>query len=159
MLVGIKLRAHPTPSQKQVLSQWMGCARVIWNAKVDEEKYYRTFARRFCVVGTYAPIDTKTAQFKSKELTPWLSQCPSQILRNSAVNWYKTYQKFMKGVCGRPKRKPKTDRGSIYLTRFMCVKSAVNIMCLSAMRTTRVKMSYQATLNTYRTCKIQQKNI
>ena len=117
MLVGIKLRAHPTPSQKQVLSQWMGCARVIWNAKVDEEKYYRTFARRFCVVGTYAPIDTKTAQFKSKELTPWLSQCPSQILRNSAVNWYKTYQKFMKGVCGRPKRKPKTDRGSIYLTR------------------------------------------
>ncbi|MCB5162966.1 RNA-guided endonuclease InsQ/TnpB family protein [Marinomonas algarum] len=109
MLVGIKLRAHPTPSQKQVLSQWMGCARSIWNAKVDEEKYYRTFARRFCVVGTYAPIDTKTAQFKSKELSPWLYQCPSQIIRNSAVNWYQTYQKFMKGACGRPKRKPKTN--------------------------------------------------
>jgi len=117
MLTGIKLRANPTSYQKLVLSQWMGCARSIWNAKVDEEKYYRTFARKYYPTGTYAPIDQKTSQFKSKELTPWLSRCPSQIIRNSAVNWYQTYQKFMKGVCGRPKRKPKTDRGSIYLTR------------------------------------------
>ncbi len=117
MLTGIKLRANPTSYQKLVLSQWMGCARSIWNAKVDEEKYFRTFARKYYPTGTYAPIDQKTSQFKSKELTPWLSRCPSQIIRNSAVNWYQTYQKFMKGVCGRPKRKPKTDRGSIYLTR------------------------------------------
>jgi len=117
MLTGIKLRVNPTSQQKLVLSQWMGCARVIWNAKVDEEKYYRTFARKYYPVGTYAPIDQKTSQFKSKELTPWLYQCPSQIIRNTAVNWYQTYQKFMKGICGRPKRKSKTDRGSIYLTR------------------------------------------
>ena len=117
MLTGIKLRANPKTNQKLVLSQWMGCARVVWNAKVDEEKYYRTFARKYYPIGTYAPIDQKASQFKSKELTPWLSQCPSQIIRNTAVNWYQTYQKFMKGQCGRPKRKPKTDRGSIYLTR------------------------------------------
>ena len=117
MLSGIKLRANPTSNQKLVLSQWMGCARSIWNAKVDEEKYYRTFARKYYPIGTYAPIDQKTAQFKSKELSPWLYQCPSQIIRNSAVNWYQTYQKFMNGGCGRPKRKPKTDRGSIHLTR------------------------------------------
>ena len=100
-----------------MLSQWMGCARLVWNAKVAEEKYYRTFARKYYPIGTYAPIDQKTSQFKSKELTPWLSKCPSQIIRNSAVNWYQTYQKFMKGLCGRPKIKPKLDRGSIYLTR------------------------------------------
>ncbi|EJA7355538.1 TPA: transposase [Vibrio cholerae] len=117
MLTGIKLRANPTSNQKLVLSQWMGCARSIWNAKVDEERYYRTFARKYYPIGTYAPLDQKTSQFKSKELSPWLYQCPSQILRNSAVNWYQTYQKFMKGACGRPKRKPKTDKGSIYLTR------------------------------------------
>ena len=95
----------------------MGCARSIWNAKVEEERYYRTYARKYCTIGTYAPIDQTTSQFKSKELSPWLSECPSQILRNSAVNWYQTYQKFMSGKCGRPKRKPKTDKGSIYLTR------------------------------------------
>ncbi|MVC38757.1 transposase [Vibrio cholerae] len=117
MLTGIKLRANPTSNQKLVLSQWMGCARSIWNAKVDEERYYRTFARKYYPIGTYAPLDQKTSQFKSKELSPWLYQCPSQILRNSAVNWYQTYQKLMKGACGRPKRKPKTDKGSIYLTR------------------------------------------
>lgn len=57
MLTGIKLRANPTSDQKLVLSQWMGCARSIWNAKVDEERYYRTFARKYYPIGTYAPID------------------------------------------------------------------------------------------------------
>ncbi|RAU19756.1 transposase [Nitrincola tibetensis] len=117
MLTGIKLRANPTPHQRLILSQWMGCARSIWNAKVEEEHYYRTYARKYCAIGTYAPIDQTTAQFKSTELTPWLNNCPSQILRNSAVNWFKTYKKFMSGQCGRPKHKPKTDKGSIHLTR------------------------------------------
>ena len=48
MLTGIKLRAHPTSHQKLILSQWMGCARSIWNAKVEEERYYRTYARKYC---------------------------------------------------------------------------------------------------------------
>jgi putative transposase len=117
MLTGIRLRANPTLSQKRVLSQWMGCARVIWNAKVDEERYYRTFARKYYPNGTYAPLDQTTAQFKDPELTPWLSGCPSQILRNSAVTWHSTCQKFLKGVCRRPKRKAKTDCASIHLTR------------------------------------------
>jgi putative transposase len=111
------MKANPTSNQKLILSQWMGCARLVWNAKVAEEKYYRTFACKYYPRGTYAPIDQKTSQFKSKELTPWLYKCPSQIIRNSAVNWYQTYQKFMKGLCGKPKIKPTTDRGSIYLTR------------------------------------------
>lgn len=117
MLTGIKLKANPTSQQRLILSQWMGCARLIWNAKVSEEKYYRTFARKYCPIGVYAPIDQKTSHFKSKELTPWLYQCPSQIIRNSAVNWFKTYQKFMKGACGKPRRKPKRDCASIHLTR------------------------------------------
>lgn len=117
MILGIRLKANPTPKQKQTLSQWMGCARLIWNAKCDEERYYATFARKYYPIGTYAPIDQKTSQFKNKDLTPWLYACPSQIIRNAAVNWYQTYKNFMKGQCGKPKRKPKTDKGSIHLTR------------------------------------------
>lgn len=117
MLQGIRYKANPTSEQKLILSQWMGCARMIWNAKCDEHRYYSTFARKYYPIGTFAPIDQKASQFKSKELTPWLYGCPSQIIRNSAVNWYQTYQKFMKGICGKPKRKPKTDKGSIHLTR------------------------------------------
>ena len=40
MLQGIRLKANPTENQKVILSQWMGCARVIWNAKCDEIAYY-----------------------------------------------------------------------------------------------------------------------
>lgn len=114
---GIRLKANPTGSQKQTLSQWMGCARVIWNAKCDEHRYYSTFAKKHFPLGTYAPLDQTFALFKDKELTPWLSECPSQILRNEAVKWYQTYQRFFKKLGGRPKRKKKTDRGSIHLTR------------------------------------------
>jgi putative transposase len=117
MLLGIRLKANPTEPQKLILSQWMGCARYIWNAKCDEERYYTTFARKFYPIGTYAPIDQKASQFKNKELSPWLYKCPSQIIRNAAVNWYQTFKKFIKGQCGKPTRKPKIDKGSIHLTR------------------------------------------
>jgi putative transposase len=117
MLTGVKFKANPTSKQKLILSQWMGCARFIYNAKVGEEKYYNTFAKKYYPLGVYAPIDQKTAQFKSLDSTSWLSNCPSQILRNSAVSWYQTYQKFIKGACGKPKFKAKNDRGSIHLTR------------------------------------------
>jgi len=114
---GIRLKAHPTGPQKRTLSQWIGCARVVWNAKCDEHRYLSTFARKHMPLGTYAPLDQSFASFKDAELTPWLSECPSQILRNEAVNWYRTYQRFFKKLCGRPVRKKKTDRGSIHLTR------------------------------------------
>ena len=117
MIQGIRYKANPTSEQKLILSQWMGCARMIWNAKCDEHRYYSTFARKYCPIGTFAPVDQKASQFKSRELTPWLYDCPSQIIRNSAVNWYQTYQKFMKGICGNPRHRPKSDRGSIHLTR------------------------------------------
>ena len=116
MLTGIRLQANPTKKQKLILNQWMGCARFIWNAKCKEEAYYNTFAKKYCPVGTYAPIDQTTSQFKDNELTPWLKSCPSQILRNSSSNWYSTYQKYMKRICGKPKEKKKSSYSSIHLT-------------------------------------------
>ena len=93
MLMGIKYKANPTEEQKLILSQWMGCSKVIWNAKCEEEKYLSTYARKYLPIGTYPEVDTKFSQYKNNELTPWLSKCPSQLLRNSATNWYKTYWK------------------------------------------------------------------
>jgi hypothetical protein len=117
MLMGIKLQAHPTEDQKLILSQWMGCARSIWNAKCQEDKYLTTFARKYLPVNTYAPIDQAFSRYKDKELSPWLFHCPSQILRNSTVNWYQTYRRFIKGLCGKPHIKKKRDGGSIHLTK------------------------------------------
>ncbi|MBD5606007.1 MAG: transposase, partial [Candidatus Eremiobacteraeota bacterium] len=117
MLTGIALQAHPTERQKLIISQWIGCARFIWNAKCEEEKYLMHFARRYLPKGTYPSADQTFSQYKDKELSPWLFDCPSQILRNSATHWYQTYRNFLKGQCGKPNRKKKSERGSIHLTQ------------------------------------------
>lgn len=115
MLTGIRYKAYPTDTQAKTLAQWIGCARVIWNAKCDEDKYLRTFARKYLSIGVYPAPDQSYSQYKS-DLTPWLSECPSQILRNSATIWHETYRKFFKKQCGRPVRKSR-DKGSyIWLT-------------------------------------------
>lgn len=116
MLTGCKFKANPTSEQKCVLSQWMGCARFIWNAKCEENRYLCSFARRYLPLDTFPSIDQTYSQYKT-ELSPWLFQVPSQILRNSASNWYQTYKMFIRGICGRPRRKKKSDVGSVLLTR------------------------------------------
>ena len=117
MLKGISLKANPTREQKVILSQWMGCARFIWNAKCEEDEYLRSFSKRYLPIKTFPKTDQSFSQYKNRELSPWLFECPSQILRNSSSNWYKTYQSFLKGICGRPKRKRKGSQESIHLTR------------------------------------------
>lgn len=64
MLMGIKLQAHPTKDQKLILSQWMGNARFIWNAKCQDNKYLTNFVRKYLPVNTYAPIDQKYSLYK-----------------------------------------------------------------------------------------------
>jgi putative transposase len=117
MLKGVSLQAHPTEMQKLFLSRWMGCARFLWNAKCEEDHYLCSFAKRYLPIGTYAKVDQSFARYKNRDLSPWLFDCPSQILRNSATNWYKTYDAFLKGFCGKPKRKRKGCVESIHLTR------------------------------------------
>ncbi len=116
MTLGIRLKANPTQEQKKILSQWMGCARYIWNAKTSQEKELRRVLDSK-ETKEYPKIDASYAHFKDKEETPWLFNCPSVILRNSIANWYTTYQNFFKKRCGRPQHKKKDGRGSIYLTR------------------------------------------
>ncbi|HYA86612.1 MAG TPA: helix-turn-helix domain-containing protein [Nitrospirota bacterium] len=89
---GNKFRCYPTEDQKRVLSQWMGCQRLIYNAKVEEDRYFRTVSRKaLAFVGLRPPVDQQYAQFKSKELTPYLYEVPSQILRNGATRFMQAY--------------------------------------------------------------------
>lgn len=125
MQTGIRYKAYPTAEQAEVLSQWIGCARVIWNAKCDEDRYLRTFARKYLPIKTYAQPDKSYSQYKT-ELTPWLKDCPSQILRNSAAIWANTYAKFFKKECGRPVRKTRQKGNYIWVTRELFQLAKVN---------------------------------
>ncbi len=117
MLNGVIFPAYPTNEQIIKISQWFGCARFIWNAKSEENDYLSKYAKKYLPIGTYPPIDQTFSQYKDKYLTPWLFDCPSQILRNSVSNWYYTYRQFIKGFCNKPKRKRKTNYASIHLTK------------------------------------------
>jgi putative transposase len=117
MLLGVSFLAHPTKNQKKIISQWIGCARFIWNAKCAEDFYLSRFAKKHLPIETYPKANQTYCQYKDRILSPWLSDCPSQILRNSSANWYATYKNFLKGLCNKPKRKKKSDKGSIFLTR------------------------------------------
>ncbi|HND19875.1 MAG TPA: transposase [Acidobacteriota bacterium] len=113
---GVKFKANPTGEQKRILSEWMGCARFVYNAKVEEMDYFWTFRQHnLALTGYSLPIDQTYSQFKT-ELTPWLSDCPSQILRNAVTKWYEAFQRFRQGKSGLPVKKKKGKRDSILLT-------------------------------------------
>jgi putative transposase len=102
MQVGNKFRCYPTPAQEQTLLQWIGCQRNIYNAKVQEDQYFRRFARKSLQhAGQTVPIDQQYSQFKT-DLAPWLSEVPSVVLRNGAVLWKQAYSRYFSRLGGRP---------------------------------------------------------
>ena len=116
MQIGTKFRCYPTPAQEQILLQWIGCQRHIYNAKVREDQYFRRFAHKSLQhVGQYAPIDQQYSQFKT-DLTPYLSEVPSVLLRNGAVLWKQAYGRYFSKLGGRPTIHKKHGQQSVWLT-------------------------------------------
>ena len=116
MQVGNKFRCYPTTAQAKILLQWIGCQRNIYNAKVREDQYFRRFAHKSLNhAGQYAPIDQQYSQFKS-ELTPYLSEVPSVLLRNGAVLWKQAYGRYFSKLGGRPTIHNKHGKQSVWLT-------------------------------------------
>lgn len=114
---GIKFRCYPTEKQATILSQWIGCQRLIYNAKVSEDRYFRTFlSKSLSLAGSRVPIDQQYSQFKDKDLTPFLYDVPSQILRNAAVRFRGAYSRFFAGLAERPTCKSKHGRQAVWLT-------------------------------------------
>lgn len=116
MQIGNKFRIYPTPIQAQALLRWIGCQRFIYNSKVGEDRYFRTFARKsLALTGEYPPIDQKYAQFIGTE-TGWLQEVPSVVLRNGAVLWRQAYGRFFKKLGGRPAIHRRHGKQSVWLT-------------------------------------------
>jgi putative transposase len=116
MINGIRCRAYPSFEQSQTLSNWIGCARVIYNAKVAEMLYFQTFSRKALGADPMPDIDQAYSHFKSKDLTPYLYDVPSQILRNASTQFMTAWQRHLKGLASRPTFKAKGQRDSVTLT-------------------------------------------
>ena len=116
MLNGYKFRLYPNQEQQQILFQWIGCQRLIYNAKVQEDRYFRQFAQRMVgTAGEPIPVDQQYSQFIT-DRTPFLRAVPSQILRNGAVKFRQAYSRFFQKLGGRPKIKKKTGRQAVWVT-------------------------------------------
>ena len=111
-ICGVKFRAYPTKEQQKILSEWIGCARVIYNCKVaQDQRNYQEYKQ----TGVKSPVDQAYSHFKTPD-KEWLKNCPSQILRNSSSNWYVAKQRFFKGLAKNPRKKKKGDRDTVLLT-------------------------------------------
>lgn len=116
MQIGNRFRCYPTPAQAQTLLQWIGCQRYVYNAKVGEDQYFRRFAHKSLThTGQFAPIDQQYSQFKT-ELTPWLSDVPSIVLRNGTVLWKQAYSRYFQKLGGRPTIHKRHGKQAVWLT-------------------------------------------
>ncbi|GAV19800.1 putative transposase [Mariprofundus micogutta] len=116
MQIGNKFRCYPDKRQQEILHRWIGCQRFIYNAKVREDRYFRSFSRQsLSLAGMKTPVDQKYAQFISEE-TVWLKDTPSQLLRNGATLWKQAYQRFFNGLAKRPKLHKRIGRQSVWIT-------------------------------------------
>jgi putative transposase len=114
---GVRFAASPDSALAVVLSQWIGCQRFIYNGKVQEDRYFSTVYRRtLAFTGSQTPLDQKYAQFKDRELTPWLYDVPSQILRNGAVRWMAAKQNQLQGLSKAPVTKRAHGRQTVLIT-------------------------------------------
>ena len=114
---GFRFRCYPTLAQAQILLRWIGCQRFIYNAKVTEDRYYRKFAgKALDLTGFYPPVDQQYSRYIHPDLTPWLKEVPSQVLRNGAARWRRAYARYFQGLGGRPVIKKKIGRQAVWLT-------------------------------------------
>ena len=113
---GYRFRLYPTPEQTQILLRWIGCQRVIYNAKVSEDRYFRKFRQhQIDLIGAPIPIDQGYSHYIG-ESTGWLKDVPSQLLRNGAVLWKQAYARYFEGLGGRPTYHSKRGEQSVWLT-------------------------------------------
>ncbi len=96
-LGGYRFRLYPDRGQEQALLRWIGCQRLIYNAKVQEDRYCRRFQRRLVTLaGMSVPIDQEYRRFITED-TAFLREVPSRVLRNGAALWRQAYGPVLRG--------------------------------------------------------------
>jgi len=102
-----------------MLAHWIGCQRVVQNAKVDEFDYQQWLRRR--AIFNNVPTEDRWAfdqaysHFKT-DVNPWLAEVPSQILRNGIYRAKAAFTRYWSGLGGKPHRRHKSPTESVIVT-------------------------------------------
>jgi len=127
MQIGFRTRCYPRPRMAGTLAQWIGCQRVAKTAKHEELAYFLWLRSRAVLSPSWRgpdpqeeafPLDQTFSQYKT-ELTPWLSDVPSQVLRNGVTLYKQAWARHWGNPAHfrRPRRPKKGDSHSVWLTR------------------------------------------
>lgn len=116
---GVRFVALPDAQQAATLRRWIGCQRHIFSAKVEEDRLFamqrRMMLREDAGAVIRMPLDRLYAQFKDDDLTPWLSDVPSQVLREGTYRWFNAKQRQLKGLAKPPRKRSRRDFNSVML--------------------------------------------
>jgi len=109
-MIAYKFRAYPDQKQLEVLKQFAGCVRFVYN-------YMLALSKERC---EKEGIKWNTFEYKKllprlKEEYPFLKSAPSQALQQAVINLGKAYENFFKRRVKFPKFKKKKHASSIYL--------------------------------------------
>jgi putative transposase len=116
MLNGYQFRLYPTKEQANILLRWIGSQRAIYNAKVSEDRYFRTFRNHsLALTGVPIPVDQAYSHYITDQ-TAYFREVPSVILRNGAALFGQAYQRYFKGLGGRPKKQSYHGKQSVWIT-------------------------------------------
>ena len=104
-----KVQIYPNKAQEQLLNQTFGCARFVWNKRVESFNNY----------DKENPVKDKTVKELKSEY-PFLSDVPYNALEQKLMDWNQTVKQFFnkkrKVKLGRPKFKKKGYNDSFRLS-------------------------------------------
>jgi putative transposase len=116
---GVRFKAYPTPVQAGILARWIGCQRFVYNGKVGEDGLFTAQwhmdKRDYPLNPHPTPLDNTYSQFKDDELSPWLSEVPSQVLRQGVCRWRDAKQRQLGGLAKAPRKRNRTNFISVRL--------------------------------------------
>ena len=104
-----KLRFYPTAEQEILLAKTFGCARFVWNQRVEAFNNWNPDN----------PIPIELSIKEMKKQFPWLAEVPYNALDQKLMDWRETKNQFFnkkrKKKLGRPKFKNKHSKQSFRL--------------------------------------------
>lgn len=97
-----KFKAYPTPAQEQILAQWVGCGRKVWNLMLEHNKQKYDQEKKFVF---YVEMNNRLPDLKKTEDLEFLKNAPSQVLQQKCQDLSGAITRSFRSGFGFPKFK------------------------------------------------------
>jgi putative transposase len=100
---GYRFRLYPNPEQAAALQRWAGCARVIWNAALEQRRAAWRMNRTSLRYESQGGAELSEA----KRANPWLSEPHADVLQQTLRDLDRAHRNWWAGRAGSPRFKRK----------------------------------------------------